>query len=108
MKKEKISPLTEFFISNDTFDKYVDKKMEGKTVLVIQNMEYAVQLARRNKVIYVTSDVAKYNTFKRIVIGSILFGNDDQAFLVGQNSIKDYSKELKEILESLVNKKGTL
>jgi len=108
MKKEKTSPLAEFEISVGFFDEYVDINMKGKTVFVVQNMMIAVQLAEHNKVVYVTSDVEKYNFFKRRVIGSILFGNDDRAFLVGQNGVKDYSKELKEILESLVNKEGNI
>jgi hypothetical protein len=54
----------------------------GQTILVIRLVMYAIQLAAKNTVIFVTDDPEAKNLFDQTVRGNGEFGNDDDSYLI--------------------------
>ena len=54
----------------------------GQTILVIRLVMYAIQLAAKNRVFFVTDDPEAKKLFDLTVIGNGEFGNDDKSYLI--------------------------
>ena len=92
MKNIKLNP---FWKEKDWFpDEY--RNTIGKKILVINDVQHALQLAKSNKVVFLTSDDKVSTLFNKIVKDNSFFGKDDVIELI--ENWKDLN-EIKTVLD---------
>lgn len=91
---------SEFPGSYILFKKYAEKD-NNKTICVISDYETAFKLTRNNKVCYITHDRDNYEKFRKLVDGSIKFGNDAECFFV--DDIRDYPNKIDSYQKTFFN-----